>query len=372
MSEKVWYKAARLIVRASGNPLFQANETLVEILKTLLNEEQVKFLLNFRKSILTLQELKEKTGMDDTELMGLLNSLMDNGIIMDSPIDGSNMMKYRLLPPIADIFEYSIIGERPIEQKQKLAQLYETMFEETTEMVQTNYDRLVPILKENIPIFARIIPIEKEITVPHEKVLPLHEASKIIDEQDIISLSECPCKLQKSLVGESCKVSSDRFRCFHFGNMGRYFLEHGLGKSVSKEEAKRVLKEAEEEGLVHKTFHDDFNFYQKENSICNCCKCCCILFQTYYRGIISFHAMTSYKAKIDEIKCVGCGICVDKCPIEAISLINGKAHDNESRCIGCGVCVHHCPENARTLKHTELREVYLPPLVIKTDNPHSL
>ena len=364
MSEKVWYKAAKLIVRASGNPLFQANETLVEILKTLLNEEQINFLLNFRKSSLTLEELREKTGMNDTDLMDMLNSIMDNGIIMDFPIKGTDMMEYRLLAPVADIFEYSLIGERPIEQKQKLAQLYEKMFKETIKMVQTNYEGLLPIFKERLPIFARIIPIEKELTVPQEKVLPLHEASRIVDEQDIISLSECPCKLQKSLIGESCETSSDRFRCFHFGNMGRYFIDHGLGKSVSKDEAKRILKEAEEEGLVHKTFHDDFSFDQKENAICNCCKCCCILFQVYYRGISSFHTVTSYIARVDESKCVGCGICVDKCPIEAASLINGVAHDDKNKCIGCGVCVHHCSENARTLEQTELREIYLPPLVI--------
>ena len=365
MSEKVWYKAAKLIVRASGNPLFQANETLVEILKTLLNEEEVKFLLNFRKPKLTFQELKEKTEMNDTRLIEILDSLMDNGIIMDAPIEGSAMMEYHLLAPIADIYEYSLVGERPLEQKKKLAQLFEKMLKETNELVQANYEGLLPIFEERLPIFARIIPIEKEITVPQETVLPLHEASKIIDKQDIISLSECPCKLQKSLLGETCKTASDRFRCFHFGNIGRYFIEHGLGKSVSKDEAKRILREAEEEGLVHKTFHDDFSLDQNECAICNCCKCCCILFQTYYRGILSFHTMTSYIAKVDESKCVGCGICVDKCPIEAVSLIDGKAHDDKNKCIGCGVCVHHCPENARTLEQTELREIYLPPLVIK-------
>jgi ferredoxin len=365
MSEKVWYKVAKLIVRASGNPLFQANETLIEILKTLLNEEQITFLLNFRKPILSYQELKKRTEMSDTQLMDMLNSLMDNGIIMDKPIENNNMMEYRLLAPVADIFEYSLIGERPFEEKKKLAHIFEKMFKETTEMVQANYDGLLPIFKERIPIYSRIIPIEKELNVPMEKVLPIHEASKIIDEQEIISLSECPCKLQKSLIGDPCKTSTNRFRCFHFGNMGRYFIEHGLGKPVSIDVAKRILKEAEEEGLVHKTFHDDFSLNEKENSICNCCKCCCILFQTYYRGIISFHTLTSYIAKIDEKKCIGCGACVEKCPIEAISLVNGKARDNENKCIGCGVCVHHCPENARTLVHTELREVYIPPPIIK-------
>ena len=134
---------------------------------------------------------------------------------------------------------------------------------------------------------------------------------------------------------------------------------------MSKEEAKRILIDVEEEGLVHKTFHDECNVELKENTLCNCCKCCCILFQTYYRGIISFRTITSHSVKVDESKCIGCGICVEKCPIEAISLIDGKACDDENKCIGCGVCVHHCPENARSLMQTEQREVYLPPLIVK-------
>ena len=126
MSEKVWHKVAKLIVRASGNPLFQANDTLVELLQTLLTEEEVSFLLNFRKPNQTFQELKERTNMDDAKLMDVLNSLMDNGFLMDVPINGMIMMEYRLLPPIADTFEYSLVRlDRPMEQKKRLAQIYE-------------------------------------------------------------------------------------------------------------------------------------------------------------------------------------------------------------------------------------------------------
>ena len=75
MSEKLWLKAAKVIVIASGNPLIQANDTFIKILQTLLTEEEAQFILNFRKTRLTFQELKEKTGMDDSELMRLLNPL---------------------------------------------------------------------------------------------------------------------------------------------------------------------------------------------------------------------------------------------------------------------------------------------------------
>ncbi|TFG19044.1 MAG: hypothetical protein EU533_07170, partial [Promethearchaeota archaeon] len=330
MSEKNWMKAAKLIVRASGNPLFQANDTMVELLQTLLNEAQVNFLLNFRKPNLTFQELKEKTGMNEESLMKMLNSLMDNGFLMDVPIEGTNIMEYRLLPPVADTFEYSLVKfDRPLEQKKKLAQIYEKMFQEASELTQSNYENMLPIFKDRMPIFARIIPIEKKLSVPQEKILPLEEASKIIDEQTVISLSECPCKLERALLGDPCKTASDINRCIHFGNIGRYFIEHNLGKSISKEEAKRILKEAEDEGLVHKTFHDDFSLDKKENAICNCCKCCCILFQSYYRGAFAFHTLTSYIVELDESKCMGCGICVEKCPIEANILVDGKSHTDK-------------------------------------------
>lgn len=366
MSEKIWQKAAKIIVRASGNPLFQANDTLIELLKTLLNEEEAEFILNFRKPRLSFQDLKEKTGMNDLKLIEMLDSLMDNGFIMDWPIEDSNKMEYRLLPPVADTFEYSLVRlDRTLEEKKKLAQIFEKMFKEAKGVTQANYDGLMPIFKDRMPIFARIIPIEKKLSVPQEKVLPLHEASKILDQQDIISLSECPCKLQKALIGEPCQIASNINRCIHFGNVGRYFIEHNLGKQISREEAKLVLKEAESEGLVHKTFHDDFNLDEKENAICNCCKDCCVLFQSYYNGIFPFHTITSYITELDESKCKGCGTCVERCPIEALSIVNGISHHDETKCIGCGVCTTQCPEGARSLKQTELREIFLPPPKIK-------
>lgn len=360
MSEKVWLKAGKILVRASGNPLFKANDTMIELLKTLLTEEQAHFLLNFRNPRLTLKQLREKTDLSDTDLAEMLNSLMDEGIIMDAPNRTTGVTQYQLLAPVPDIFEYSLVTKGTMEKKKKLAQVYEKIFKEAIELSQKNYEGLLPIFREQLPAFSRIVPIEEEIIVPREVTLPSYEASKIIDQYDIISLSECPCKLERALLDDPCKTTNERFRCFHFGNLGRFFIEHGYGNSVSKEDAKVIIKEAADEGLVHKVFHQDFDVKNEEVGICNCCKCCCIIFQTYYRGAWPFHTMTSYKAELNESKCVGCGVCVEKCPIEAISLIDGTAHDDENKCIGCGVCVHHCPEEARSIKRTALRKVFIP------------
>ena len=48
---------------------------------------------------------------------------------------------------------------------------------------------------------------------------------------------------------------------------------------------------------------------------------------------------------IDKNKCIGCGDCVDVCPVEALSIENEKAVVNDE-CIDCGACVNTCPEEA--------------------------
>jgi RnfABCDGE-type electron transport complex B subunit len=44
--------------------------------------------------------------------------------------------------------------------------------------------------------------------------------------------------------------------------------------------------------------------------------------------------------------CVGCGICVSNCPVEAIKLENHLAKINYTICISCGVCAKKCPAKA--------------------------
>jgi len=47
---------------------------------------------------------------------------------------------------------------------------------------------------------------------------------------------------------------------------------------------------------------------------------------------------------IIEDHCIGCGACAARCPMQALSIQNGKAAVDRNRCVLCGYCGAHCPE----------------------------
>ena len=49
-------------------------------------------------------------------------------------------------------------------------------------------------------------------------------------------------------------------------------------------------------------------------------------------------------ALIDEQRCIGCTLCIDACPVDAIVGASQLMHTVvESWCIGCELCVAPCP-----------------------------
>lgn len=60
------------------------------------------------------------------------------------------------------------------------------------------------------------------------------------------------------------------------------------------------------------------------------------------------------KLKVSQ-NCIGCGLCVSLCPMNNISIYNGKAVA-DSKCTMCYRCISHCPQKAITLLGNEVKE----------------
>lgn len=56
----------------------------------------------------------------------------------------------------------------------------------------------------------------------------------------------------------------------------------------------------------------------------------------------------SDKLKVDTDKCIGCGKCAVLCPMNNISIKDGKATPKDS-CTMCYRCISNCPKQAITL-----------------------
>ena len=67
--------------------------------------------------------------------------------------------------------------------------------------------------------------------------------------------------------------------------------------------------------------------------------------------------ITSAKPEIDLNKCVGCGICAEKCRFEALKMVDGKPKLNPFLCEGCGACEVVCPQKAINLKPVQNGEI---------------
>lgn len=54
----------------------------------------------------------------------------------------------------------------------------------------------------------------------------------------------------------------------------------------------------------------------------------------------------TFSMQVDAAKCIGCGKCAKKCPMEAAALTGKKASICQHNCIVCGVCKNTCPVKA--------------------------
>ena len=145
------------------------------------------------------------------------------------------------------------------------------------------------------------------------------------------------------MIGKGCDKPLET--CLTFGTGAEFYVRNGMGRYITKEEALSILKKANAAGLVLSPGNS-----QEGTFICACCGCCCGVLRTLKTypkpaTIVS----SSFEAKLNKEKCVNCGVCIERCQMNALEFENDEISLNNDRCIGCGLCVTTCPTGALTL-----------------------
>ena len=374
-SHPAFQKAAEIIAGAGPMP-FQVSDTLISIVQYYLDETEAQFIAQtFDKTLsLSIEQVMEKTGMGEEEVLAITDRIARNGLLFNQP-SSKGLMVFRLLPLVmVGAFEYTFMKEEIKDPGEyaTIAGLYQKLLKELRENIQGGYDALLPIFEKQPPIDRTIPTYEtdsgKNVTIKvnrsvesRETVVPTQTVENIINKFDEIAVGHCFCRNYNKVLGHDCEQKAPSEVCFSFGKSARHTISQGFARPVSRAEALKLMKQAEEAGLVHKAFHNGSDISKIENSICNCCKDCCDTFVLWRNGTLPMVNATNFLSLIDPESCVGCGECVSRCPVDCISLDDDeRAVRQKEYCIGCGICARFCPEHAISLEEGQ-RTVYVPP-----------
>jgi Na+-translocating ferredoxin:NAD+ oxidoreductase subunit B len=325
---------------------------LLPSLKEFFTVEEAELLTGFPFMPTELGKLAQVKKLEPYGLAERLEVLVKKGVLWKTR-KGESLF-YHLHDAFFIFFRGSFYSQNPGEATRGLARPLNKYFYEGV------MKQLAPA--RNKPL--RTVPIQKTVEDPR-KVIPHDDVLQLIESQDFFALSNCACRQRKKLDPDSVPCGHPMETCIHLGKLAHYLVENGLSRKVTKEEVLEVLQKAADAGMVHAVS----NWEHNADTICNCCRCSCLFFESLFAfNQDKSHDFSSYRIRNNPETCEGCGLCVKRCPMEVLNLTEVREGGelkktavlaSPDRCLGCGICVHKCPTRSLIL---ELRpEIHTPP-----------
>jgi len=312
----------------------------IRILKHLFTPEEAEIAMKLSfipKPLKKIYRYVKKSGMSIEELEKILDIMVDKGSINFNKMEDE---KYYGNAPFA-------VGMHEYQVSRLTKEYYEDVVQYIDEAFIDEYVKMGPQI--------RTIPIEESIT-PEHHIASYNDLVQIMEKKEgPFCVFSCICRKGKRLIGKPCNQTSRDETCMTFGNGAQFFIDQGWGRKISKKEALEILRKNEADGLVLQPAN-----IRDPGYICSCCGCCCDILVHAKKLVRPIEAFApSYYAEVDIELCVGCGTCIDRCQMDALTLINNISTVNRDRCIGCGLCVTTCPSDAMHL--SEIEEEFIPP-----------
>jgi NAD-dependent dihydropyrimidine dehydrogenase PreA subunit len=325
----------KLDTLSSGYP---ATESGVEIriLKKLFSEEDARTCVHMSPLLEEPSVIAARLDEDPEITAERLEDMAKRGLVFRHR--KGETARYGAIPFVVGIFEFQLKR-----MDEEFAVMMDEYFDEAYGKSLQGYS--TPVM--------RTIPVNEKI-VHNWPVAPYEDVLTILKEQKNIVLADCVCRVLAHKNDRGCDNPVET--CLIFGSHADYYVENGLGRYITNEEALEVAKKSEEAGLVMQPFNS-----QKAGGMCSCCgDCCGILRSIKMQPSPAKAVQSNYFAVVDEELCTLCSICVDRCQVDAISLEDAAVVDL-NRCIGCGLCVTTCDPEAITLQRKPEDDLYVPP-----------
>ncbi|MDJ0764107.1 MAG: 4Fe-4S dicluster domain-containing protein [Myxococcota bacterium] len=298
----------------------------IEILRSLFSEVDAAMFTQMTPLLETPEAVAARLDRPEDEVAQQLDDMANRGLLFR--LRKADAVKYGAIAFVHGIFEFQISSlDKGLAKK--VVQYFDDTFGEA--------------LRVNGDLFLRTIPVQESIE-PTQRVASYDDAIAILKSQKKIVITDCICRVKADMVHKSCDKPQEV--CFMFGSMGQYYLDRGMGRVISLDEARDIMKKSHDAGLVTQPASA-----QNPTGMCNCCgDCCGPLAALNKHPKPASLVFSNYIAAFEPEECTGCETCLDRCQMNALTMTdNETAALNVDRCIGCGLCVTTCSSEALSL-----------------------
>ena len=281
-------------------------------LDAVLTKEEVKFLLNFKKTRVpySVEDLAKMNDMSVDDTQKMVDHLCWVGMVEMNRENEDHHKQYNVPIFVPGSAEFMMMNDKLTADHPELA----TFFNLMTQMPLEGMTEKIPLGGDGVGM--HVIPVEKAIEHENSSV-DVEHISHWLNKYDKYSVGQCTCRKQQTMRGEGSGEINGEF-CMGVGDMAEYCVDRGMGRYITYEEALEVLKRAEDHGFVHQITNIDGE--DKIVAICNCAPGVCNAIRTSQLYNTPNMSRSAYRAHVDKDKCVACGKCVEVCPVGAAKL----------------------------------------------------
>ena len=284
------------------------------ILDRLLDKDQIRFMLSFKKKRtvkLTAEELAKRNDMSVEEADAMAFRICEIGLMEFDRENKERKRQYFVPKWVVGSGEYMMMTSNTLKDHPEVA----TFFNYASSVPVGKVARFVPPGGGGLGM--HVIPVEKAIE--HEsRSVSVEHLSHWLKKYDKFCVDVCSCRRQQAMRGEGVG-DIEGYMCLAVGDMAEYIVEtHKDAYYITYDEVMEILQRAEDKGYVHQITNLDGE--DKIVGICNCSPGTCNAIRTSQLFNTPNMSASAYRAHVDREKCVACGKCVEVCPVGAAKL----------------------------------------------------